>query len=67
MPAEVVTGAEPKPRRARYLLPRGLPRRGELLAGARGKNRHPQNHGNSHDGESYNEPGDGGQMPGEAA
>jgi hypothetical protein len=32
MPAEVVTGAEPKPRRARYLLPRGLPRRGELLA-----------------------------------
>nr|MDQ2814579.1 hypothetical protein [Actinomycetota bacterium] len=32
MPAEVVTGAEPKPRRARYLLPRGLPRRGEILA-----------------------------------
>ena len=32
MPAEVVTGAEPTPRRARYLLPRGLPRRGEILA-----------------------------------
>src|ERR1035441_6149144 len=32
MSAEVVTGAERKPRRARYLLPRGLPRRGEILA-----------------------------------
>ena len=32
MSAEVVTGAERKPRRARYLLPRGLPRRGEIIA-----------------------------------
>jgi hypothetical protein len=32
MPAEVVTEAEEMPRRARYLLPRGLPRRGEILA-----------------------------------
>src|ERR1017187_9195280 len=32
MSAEVVTGAEREPRRARYLLPRGLPRRGEILA-----------------------------------
>ena len=32
MSAEVVTGAERTPRRARYLLPRGLPRRGEILA-----------------------------------
>jgi hypothetical protein len=34
MPAEVATGAVRMPRRARYLLPRGLPRRGELLAAA---------------------------------
>jgi hypothetical protein len=32
MPAEVVTGAVRMPRRARYLVPRGLPRRGELIA-----------------------------------
>jgi hypothetical protein len=32
MPAEVVTEAKQMPRRARYLLPRGLPRRGEILA-----------------------------------
>src|SRR5271166_4302491 len=32
MPAEVVTGAEQMPRRARYLVPQGLPRRGEILA-----------------------------------
>jgi hypothetical protein len=32
MPAEVVTEAEQVPRRARYLLPEGLPRRGEILA-----------------------------------
>jgi hypothetical protein len=32
MPAEVVTGAEQMPRRARYLIPRDLPRRGEILA-----------------------------------
>ncbi len=32
MPAEVVTEARQMPRRARYLLPRGLPRRGEILA-----------------------------------
>ena len=32
MPAEVVTEAEQVPRRARYLVPRGLPRRGEILA-----------------------------------
>jgi hypothetical protein len=32
MSAEVVTGAERKPRRARYLLPRELPRRSEILA-----------------------------------
>jgi hypothetical protein len=32
MPAEVATGAARIPRRARYLVPRGLPRRGELLA-----------------------------------
>ena len=32
MPAEVVTEAEQMPRRARYLVPRGLPRRGEILA-----------------------------------
>jgi hypothetical protein len=31
MPAKVVTEAERMPRRARYLLPRGLPRRGEIL------------------------------------
>jgi hypothetical protein len=32
MPVEVATGAEPTPRRARYLVPMGFPRRGELLA-----------------------------------
>ena len=32
MPAEVVTEAEQVPRRARYLVPQGLPRRGEILA-----------------------------------
>ncbi|HYB16011.1 MAG TPA: hypothetical protein VEF71_11145 [Streptosporangiaceae bacterium] len=32
MLARVVTGAERMPRRARYLVPRGLPRRGEILA-----------------------------------
>jgi hypothetical protein len=32
MPVEVVTGAEQTPRRARYLVPLGLPRRGEILA-----------------------------------
>ena len=32
MPAEVVTEAEQVPRRARYLVPRGLPRRGEIIA-----------------------------------
>src|ERR1700761_1492507 len=32
MPAEVVTEAEQMPRRARYLVPRGLPRRDEVLA-----------------------------------
>jgi hypothetical protein len=32
MPAEVGTGAARLPRRARYLVPRDLPRRGELLA-----------------------------------
>ena len=32
MPAEVVTEAEQVPRRARYLVPRGLPRRGEVIA-----------------------------------
>jgi hypothetical protein len=32
MLARVVTGAEQTPRRARYLVPRGLPRRGEILA-----------------------------------
>jgi DNA-binding GntR family transcriptional regulator len=32
MPAEVVTEAKRMPRRARYLVPRGLPRRGEILA-----------------------------------
>src|SRR6266496_2864304 len=31
-PAEVVTEAEHMPRRARYLVPRGLPRRDEVLA-----------------------------------
>ena len=31
-PAEVVTEAEYMPRRARYLVPRGLPRRDEILA-----------------------------------
>src|SRR6516164_2136676 len=31
-PAEVVTEAEQMPRRARYLVPRGLPRRDEVLA-----------------------------------
>jgi hypothetical protein len=31
-PAEVVTKAEYMPRRARYLVPRGLPRRDEILA-----------------------------------
>ena len=31
-PAEVVTEAEQMPRRARYLVPRGLPRRDEFLA-----------------------------------
>src|SRR6201995_2124901 len=30
-PAEVVTEAEQMPRRARYLVPRGLPRRDEIL------------------------------------
>lgn len=32
MPAEVVTEAEQMPRRARYLVPKGLPRRDEVLA-----------------------------------
>jgi hypothetical protein len=32
MPAEVVTEAEQVPRRARFLVPRGLPRRGEIIA-----------------------------------
>jgi hypothetical protein len=32
MLARVVTGAEQMPRRARYLVPRDLPRRGEILA-----------------------------------
>src|SRR6266568_1668398 len=32
-PAEVVTEAEQMPRHARYLVPRGLPRRDEILAG----------------------------------
>src|ERR1700684_4052238 len=32
MPAEVVTEAEQMPRRARYLVPRGFPRRAEILA-----------------------------------
>ena len=32
MPAKVVTEAEQMPRRARYLVPRGLPRRDEILA-----------------------------------
>jgi hypothetical protein len=32
MSARVVTGAEQMPRRARYLVPRSLPRRGEILA-----------------------------------
>src|ERR1700677_3221344 len=32
MPAELVTRSVRMPRRARYLVPRGLPRRGELLA-----------------------------------
>jgi hypothetical protein len=32
MPAEVVTEAEQGPRRARYVVPRGLPRRGEIIA-----------------------------------
>src|ERR1700722_2352162 len=32
MPAEVATGAIRVPRRARYLIPRGLPRRGEFIA-----------------------------------
>jgi hypothetical protein len=32
MPAEVVTRSLRMPRRARYLVPRGLPRRGEFLA-----------------------------------
>ncbi len=32
MPAEVVTGAVRVPRRARYLIPRSLPRRGEFVA-----------------------------------
>src|SRR5215475_11335086 len=31
-PAKVVTEAEQMPRRARYLVPRGLPRRDEVLA-----------------------------------
>src|SRR5215472_4655886 len=31
-PAKVVTEAEQMPRRARYLVPRGLPRRDEILA-----------------------------------
>ena len=31
-PAEVVTEAEHMPRRARYLVPRGLPRRDEIVA-----------------------------------
>ena len=31
-PAEVVTEAEQMPRHARYLVPRGLPRRDEVLA-----------------------------------
>ena len=32
MSARVATQAEQMPRRARYLLPKGLPRRGEILA-----------------------------------
>jgi hypothetical protein len=32
MPASVVTETERMPRRARYLVPQGLPRRGEILA-----------------------------------
>jgi len=32
MPARVATQTEPMPRRARYLVPRDLPRRGEILA-----------------------------------
>jgi hypothetical protein len=32
MPSEIVTEAEQVPRRARYLVPRGLPRRGEIIA-----------------------------------
>ena len=32
MSAEIVTEAEQVPRRARYLVPRGLPRRGEVIA-----------------------------------
>jgi hypothetical protein len=32
MPVEVATGAQSTPRRARYLVPRGFPRRGEILA-----------------------------------
>jgi hypothetical protein len=33
MPAEVMTRAARMPRRARYLVPKSLPRRGELIAG----------------------------------
>src|ERR1700683_1181882 len=32
MPARVATGADQMPRQARYIVPRGLPRRGEFLA-----------------------------------
>jgi len=32
MPARVTAEAERRPRRARYLIPRGLPRRGEIVA-----------------------------------
>jgi hypothetical protein len=32
MPAKVATGADQMPRQARYIVPRGLPRRGEFLA-----------------------------------
>ena len=34
MPAEPVTGAEREPRRARYVIPKDMPRRAELLAAA---------------------------------
>src|ERR1700683_1695768 len=32
MPARVATGADQMPRQARYIVPRGLPRRGVFLA-----------------------------------